>query len=182
MTLTAANVRVGVTGTVSVAVSGTAVPTTVSGALNAAFFDLGYISEDGVSTSTSTDVNDIKAWQNGTIVRKVQTSHDYTLTFTMLETSEKTLEVYYGNFTHGAGAASGVSQVTGTQGYRGAWVLNVVDGTDLIRIVLPDGQVTEHGDVVYANGDPVGYEITVTAYPDTSGVKAYVYTETTAAS
>lgn len=182
MTLTAANVRVGVTGSVYTAPTGTALPTTVGGALNAAFIDLGYISEDGVTTSTSTDTNDIKAWQNGDIVRKVMTSHDFTMAFTMLETNENTLAVYYGNFTHGAGAASGTAQVKGVQGYRGEWVVNVVDGTDLIRVVVPDGQVTDRGDVVYVNGDPIGYEITVTCYPDTSGVKAYIYTETTAAS
>jgi hypothetical protein len=49
------------------------------------------------------------------------------------------------------------------------------DGSDLIRIVVPDGQVVERGDVVYKNDTPIGYQVTVTAYPDASGVKAYIY-------
>lgn len=169
MVLTAANVKVGVTGAVFAAPAGTAVPSSVSGSLDGAFEDVGYISEEGVSTSTSIDVNDIKAWQNGDTVRKIQTGHDFTLTFAMLETNPTALEVYYGDY------ATGAVQVTGTQGYRGAFVINVVDGDDLIRIVIPDGQVTDKQDVNYVNADPITYGVTITTYPDTSGVKAYIY-------
>jgi hypothetical protein len=55
-----------------------------------------------------------------------------------------------------------------------------VDGDVDIRIVIPDGQVTERGDVTYANGEAIGYDVTVTAYPDDSGVKAYIYRDETA--
>ena len=164
-----------VTGSVYVAPASTAVPTTIAGALNAAFNDVGYISEDGVVTSTNSDTNEIKAWQNGDIVRVIQTSHEFTLKFTMIETNEYALKAYYNSYTHGAGAADGVVQVTGTAAFRGAWVINVVDGTDLIRIVVPDGQVTDRDDVSYVNGDPISYGVTVTCYPDSSNVKAYIY-------
>lgn len=176
---TAANVLVGVTGSVYVAPTGTALPTTVDGALNAAFDDVGYISEEGVVTSTSTDTNDIKAWQNGDTVRRVQTAHDYSVAFTMLETNPTALELYYGNFTTGT---NGEVQVTGEQGYRGAFVVNVVDDDNLIRIVIPDGQVTEKQDVSYVNADPLSYGVTITCYPDASGVKAYIYFEANGAS
>lgn len=182
MALTADNVRVGVTGAIFRAPTGTTLPTTVGGTLDTAFWDVGYITSDGVTTSTSTDTNDIQAWQNGDIVRRVQTSHDFTVQFTMLESNETTLELYYGNFTHGAGAASGTVQVKGEQGYRGSFVLNVVDDTNLIRIVLPDAQVTERGDVSYVNGDAISYPVTLTCYPDASGNKGYLYFETDAAS
>lgn len=182
MVLTAANVKVAVTGSVYVAVSGTALPTTVTGALNAAFTDVGYISEDGITAATASDQTDIKAWQNGDTVRSIQSGHDFTVAFTMIETNEKTLEVYFNNFTHGAGAASGIAQVKGTAPYRGAWVINVVDGTDLIRIVIPDGQISARDDISLASGDAIGYGVTIKAYPDASGVKAYYYTETVAAS
>lgn len=182
MANTAANVRVGVTGAVYFAPSGTAVPTSVSTALNAAFNDVGYIGEDGITESTATDSTDIRAWQNGDIVRRVQTSHDYSVSFTMLETKAKALELYYGNFTAGPGGASGVVEIDGSQPYRGAFVLHVIDDTDLIRVVIPDGQVSERGDVQRVNGDATAYPITITAYPDSSGNKAYIYYETDAAS
>lgn len=182
MANTADNVRVGVTGAVYFAPSGTAVPTSVSTALNAAFNDVGYIAEDGITESTSTSTNDIRAWQNGDIVRRVQTSHDYTVAFTMLETKAKSLELYYGNFTAGPGGASGQVTVDGAQPYRGAFVLHVIDDTNLIRIVIPDGQITERGDVTYANGDAIAFPVTITAYPDGNGDKAFIYYETDAAS
>jgi hypothetical protein len=34
--------------------------------------------------------------------------------------------------------------------------------------------------VVYAAGEEVGHEITITCYPDASGVKAYLYNGTAA--
>jgi hypothetical protein len=179
---TAANVQVGVTGHVYTAPLGTALPVTPTATLNAAFQEVGYINEDGLVTSTSTDQNDIKAWQNGDIVRRVQTSHDFTIQFTMLETNEKVLEVYYGNFTHGALGAPGVATVRGEQGYRAAWVFDVIDGSEEIRIVIPDGQVTERDDVSYVNGDAIQYGVTLTTYPDVSSNKAYIYFETDAAS
>src|SRR6188768_3958900 len=99
MPQSAGAVVVGVTGDVYTAAVGTALPSDTDTALNASFLPVGYLSEDGIVTSTSTDITDIKAWQNGTIVRKVQTSHDFTLKFSMLETNEKSLTVYYGSFT-----------------------------------------------------------------------------------
>ncbi|MDH4158651.1 MAG: hypothetical protein OEV62_00155 [Actinomycetota bacterium] len=180
MALTAANVQVGVTGAVYFAPSGTAVPTNPTDALNGAFLDVGYISEDGVTTSTSIDVTDLVAWQNADVVRKIQTGHDYTVAWTMLETSENTLELYYGNYTDAG--AYGTAEVKGEQGYRGAFVIHVIDDTNLVRIAIPDGQVTEKGDVSIVNGDAISYPITITCYPDTSGVKAYVYTQTVGAS
>lgn len=182
MVAAAQNVRVAVTGTVRTAPAGTALPTAVATAPNAAFVDVGYISEDGVVFSTATDQNDIKAWQNGDTVRSLQTSHDFSAAFTMIETNEKALEVYFGNFAHGAGAADGVSLVKGGSTYRGPWIFDIIDGADLIRIVVPDGQVTGREDLSLASGDALGYGITLSCYPDASSNKAYVYTVTSAAS
>lgn len=182
MVAAAANVRVAVTGIVSTAPAGTTLPTTVSAALAAAFVDVGYISEDGISFATATDQTEIKAWQNGDTVRNLQTSHNFEASFAILETNEKALEVYFGNFTHGAGATDGVAQVRGGTTYRGPWVFDVVDGVERMRIVVPDGQVTGREDLTFANGDAIGYGITLTCYPDASSVKAYIYTQTAAAS
>jgi hypothetical protein len=166
---TASNVEVGTTGGMYVAPEGSTLPTNTSTALNAAFEEVGYISEDGVSQSIGEDITDLKAWQNGDVVRKIQTSHDLTYQFTMIETSDVTLDTYYGNY------AGGAVQITGEQLPHKSWVLVVEDGDDVIRVAIPDGQITERGDVVYQNGDAIGYPVTITCFPDDSGVKAYMY-------
>src|SRR5690349_12761799 len=106
---TASNVQVGVTGAVRVAPTGTTLPTNTSASPHASFDEVGYISEDGVTQSVSEDITDLKAWQNGDVVRKIQTSHDLTFQFTMIETSDVTLATYYGNY------AAGAVQITGEQ-------------------------------------------------------------------
>lgn len=174
--LDASNVRVGVTGAVYVAPSGSTLPTGTSSAINSSFEDVGYIHEDGVTETQDTDTEDIVAWQNGATVRKIQTSHDLMYAFTMLETNDVTLKEYYGDFTAGALASDDDTvEIRGEELPRRAWVLSVLDGDHVIRAVIPDGQVTERGEVVYANGEAVAREVTITCYPDTDGVKAYVY-------
>jgi hypothetical protein len=166
---TSANVMVGVTGGAYVAPEGTTLPTDATTSLNGAFVEVGYLSEDGISQSISEDITDLVAWQNADVVRKIQTSHDVTYSFTMIETTDVTLETFYGNY------AAGAVEITADQLPRQSWVLSVVDGTDLIRIVIPEGQIIERGDLVFQNGDAVGYPITITAFPDDDGVKAYLY-------
>ena len=174
MALTRANVRVAVTGGVYRGVSGTTVPTTVDGVLHVALKDQGYVGEDGITQSIDKDTTDITAWQGSDIVREVQTSHKLTYQLKLIEVNPETLKTVYGNHT------TGTTLITGATLPASAWVFNVVDGENLIRLVIPDGQVHEIGDVVYAAGEEVGHEITITCYPDASGVKAYLYNGTAA--
>lgn len=182
MTLDAGNVRVAVTGGIYVAPTATTIPTDPTTELDAAFDEVGYIGEDGITESHGTETSDIRAWQNGAVVRRVQTSHALTFAFTMIETNPTALELFYGNYEDGGVGTPAVVEVTGEQLDRQRFVLHVIDGDDLIRIVVPDGQVTERGDVVYANGQEIGRQVTITCYPDEDEVKAYIYLETEGAS
>jgi hypothetical protein len=62
------------------------------------------------------------------------------------------------------------------------FVIDVVDGTNLVRYVFPDAQVTEWGDISIVNADAISYEITVTGYADSAGNGHYTYVESIAAS
>lgn len=177
MALDATKVRVAVTGAVYVAPTGTALPTNAGTALSADYKDVGYVHEDGVTETQDTDSEDIMAWQNGAKVRKVQTSHDLTYQFTMIETNEISLKEFYGNFTPQVGGASPSDakvEIKGDELPRRVWVLSVLDGDHSWRIVIPDGQITERGDITYANDEAIGREVTVTCYP-VNGVKATIY-------
>jgi len=171
MSLLAAAVRVGVTGELYVAPVGTAAPTTSVSSLNASFIGMGYVSEDGVTESYDDTVEEIVAWQNAVVVRSNTTESKATLQMTLIETKGKTLELF-----HKASAVSVVSSgqwkidVEGPQSDPRAFVLDVVDGSKTIRIYVANGEVSDRGDIVYANGEPVGYDITITCYPDSSNI------------
>jgi hypothetical protein len=169
MTETAANVLVGVNGAVYRAALGSTLPTDPSTSLNAAFKHVGYVGDEGVIESTATEVSEVKAW-GGDVVRKIQTKHDVTYAFTMLETNDETMGVYYGT-----GNFATETSITGDELDHNCWVIEVLDGDDTLRVVIPDGQITERGDVGYVGEDAAKYPVTVTCYPDNTGVKAYKY-------
>ena len=174
-TKNATNVSVGkpmATGGVYAAPIGTNVPTDATTALDAAFVNLGYISEDGITNAIEADSEDIKAWGGDTVLT-VATSRTETFAFTMLESlNENALKQAYGadNVTAGAVTHNGAA--------RGRWVYVfeiLLTGNKVKRIVAPIGEVTELGEVVYVDGEPIGYEVTVPTYPDDSGNTVYEY-------
>lgn len=171
MALTASNVRVGITGGISFGPLSSTLPTDPLSAIPTGFVDVGYIGEDGVTENIEADSNAIKAWQNGDTVRTIQTSHDVSFEFTMIETSDATLAVYYAD----EDATVEETKITGAQSPRKSWIIDVVDGDEAIRLVIPDGQITDRGGVTYQTEDAIGYPVTLTAYPDKDGVKAYRY-------
>lgn len=169
MTKTAANVRVGVVGEVFFDDTGGTVPTTATATLTG-YAGLGYVSDGGVTQTISGSSTNLVAW-GGDTVRTVNTEHNASFSFVLLETSAEVLKTYYGDST----ATDSAAKITAAQGRRGIWVIDILDGDYTIRIVLPDAQVTATGDVTYATGELIGYPVTLTAYPDTSEVKAYIY-------
>lgn len=169
MALDSGNVRVGVTGAVYVAPVGTTLPGTATATPNGAFVELGYVSDGGITQSISVDSTDIQAWQNATTVRTLQTGHTVTYQLELLEINWATLDTYFGNFS------GGVSELTADSTLRKSWIFDVVDGAEKIRIVVPEGQITERGDTVFVSGDAVKLPITITAYDDDTSVKAYIY-------
>lgn len=151
---------------------GTALPTDVTTAPGVAFKALGYVSEDGLTETVERSTDKIRAW-GGDTVKVVQTEYGVTYSFTLIEaTREDVLKAVYGEgnvtttpATSSAGALSTVVLNSETLEHA-AWVFEIKDGDARIRICVPDGQVTEIGEVTYADGEAVGYEVTVEAFRD----------------
>lgn len=164
-----------VTGGVWTGALGTALPTDTTTALDAAITAVGYISEDGVTQATETDTEEIVAW-GGDTVRVIQTTHTVTFQFEFLETNEASLKAVYGdeNVTYDAGTGFEVLVNSRPLPHK-VYVLEIKDGDRDVRLVIPDGQVTERGEVVYVHSDAVKYDVTITAFPDNAGNKAYIY-------
>lgn len=166
MATNAANVRVAVSGEVYVGATSATAPTG-TGSATTGFTGLGYVSEDGVTETRERSSDTIKAWQNADTVRTVVTDAGLTYSLTLIETNEATVELFYGAAVTQAAAEGDLVVVPANTGGRKSFLIDVIDGAELRRIYIPQGEVTEVGDVVYASGEPIGYEMTITAYADT---------------
>lgn len=159
----ASKVRVAVTGAVFKGPTTAAAPTGTSGA-PVGFNDLGFISEDGVEIELpdAGDATPIKAWQNGTTVRVVRTPSEDSPTwhFTMIETSIETVETYFG-VTVTPDLSEGSFEFDNSARPHDSYVVDAIDGAELLRDYIPHGVVTSVGAHTLSNGDPIGYEVTV---------------------
>lgn len=175
MATNAANVEVAVSGEVLVGATSATAPTG-TGSSTTGFTGTGYVSEDGVTETRDRSSDDIKAWQNAATVRTVVTDATLTYSFTLIETTKTGTELYYGGSLTQTGTEGSIVIQPSATGGRKSFIIDVIDGADLIRTYIPQGEVTEVGDKVYASGEPIGYEVTVTAYPDaTLGGNAKVW-------
>lgn len=172
MALNNANVLRGVTGLVSAGPTGTAAPTTTISALDAAFVDLGWVSEDGVTKTfpDGGDADPLRGWQNNAVIETIRTpSEDNpTFQFVLLETKKEVIEAALGVTV--AQTSTEGSYTLDTQAARGrkAFVIDVLHGAKRIRDHVPQGYVTEIGDQVYANGEAIGYDVTIDAERDSA--------------
>ena len=181
MANTAANVVAGVplaTGGILIGDLTAAEPSTAVSALTG-FVAAGYIGEDGVTETNERSTDRIRAW-GGDTVKVVQTEHNVTYQFTFLETlNVNVLEAVYGedNVTTTAATVSTGTlhevQVNSSTLPHKSYVFEVKDGDAKIRIYVPDGQITEVGDITYSDSEVIGYQVTVEAFADELGNKAY---------
>ena len=186
------DVRVGApeqstTGAIKHAPLGTTLPTladiSASGVnLDSAFAGNEYVSEDGLTLSPSMSTSDIKDW-SGAVVRKLLESFDGTLSWTMISTDENALSIAFGDdyITTSAAASTHGSQIRAALGAHlpdeQSWVFLMKDGDARIVIVVPDGQITEVGDVTFKANEAVGWNVTLSCYPDSTGNSIYIMTD-----
>ena len=168
------NVTIGLpkeNGAVFWAPAGTTLPTDASTSLSAAFVNLGYISEDGVTISTSEETTEIKSWGKETVMVS-QDSFSETVQYNLLETIRPAaLQAIRGTDNVVVNDDGSIkSGVTGEPLPRGVLVVETIQNNGSTtpryhRIVYGDCQVTDRsGDNTYNNSDPLTYPITVTAY------------------
>ena len=164
-------------GAVYRAALGSTLPTSATEDLNSAFVSLGYISEDGLSNENSPESEDFKAW-GGDIVLSTQTEKADKFGFTLIEVlNVNVLAAVYGDDNVSGSLETGITvKANSDEQEECAWVIDMIMRNNAVkRIVIPDGKVSEVGEITYSDADLVGYETTVTALPDTAGQTHYEY-------
>ena len=169
----------GVSGAIYRAPTGTALPSDAVTALGGSYVELGYISEDGLVNTNSPETENIKDW-GGTDVLNVLTEKTDEFQCTLIEVlNEDVLKAVYGASNVTGTLATGITVTANADEQEEAiWVVDMVMRNGVLkRIVIPNGKISELGDITYKRDEAVGYEITLTGLADSSGNTHYEYIE-----
>lgn len=159
MALSADNVMVGITGAVYSGPTTATAPIASDSALTG-FSELGYVSDAGVTFTIDKSTNQIRAWQNADLVRETITEATATYAFALLESNQEAIETYFG-----AQMVDGkIELIPSATGGRKSFVIDIVDGAKVVRHYIPSGEILSVEAQTWANGEPVMYGVTITAY------------------
>jgi hypothetical protein len=169
-------IRLGVTGAFRTAPLATAMPASMV-PFPVGWINLGYISDDGITEARSEDRQEFVPWQSLSAVRSEVTTSQKTFQLTLWESNWDTVSLYYNvgiddvtiDSTGDIDVVIFDEQGKPKQDLR-RFGVDVVDGVYARRVLLPYGEVTERGDIVYKSDTLIGYECTVTAYVGPDGV------------
>lgn len=165
-----------VSGAISRAPLGTALPESAGAALGEEFKSGGYIDDNGLNLTTSTSTKDIKDW-SGAVLRKVLESFASELGFTYLEFADvESLKQQYGDdYVTVDAAKKDLKVAIGNHlGDIQSWVVDMKDGDNAVRILVPRGQVTSNGDVSFVSNDAIKSQTKLTCYDDGTGNSVYI--------
>lgn len=162
-------------GAVFFAPLGTTLPTSADAQLDAAFVNLGYVSEDGVTLGKEESIDEIKAWGRETVMIS-STEYGENITLNFLETvRESVLKFIYGENNVSIDATGEIKVAsTGDPLPRGVIVVDTLQNNGgenprIHRIVFGDCQISDRsGDQSYNNSDPLTFPVTIKAFKFTS--------------
>lgn len=174
-------------GYMFIAPVGTKVPTDRTTNLDAAFVNVGYVSDDGWKESVDIDTTDSVSDERGdTVIASEASSYTEKITCTLISITKDALSLMFGakNVTDSKGEIT-VDHNWGNAGDHWSVVLELVMKNDRHwRKVIPDCNVTSLDDMGLNKDDAAGREVELTYQTDSngSGCKDYIQsTETTAA-
>lgn len=185
MTLTVKNVVAGSPkpgGYANRAPLGTTLPTTAAASPVAGFISQGYVSSEGLVRAITKAYETIRDWA-GAEVKRPRTEIGVSVDLTLIEAANgEVLKTVYGGDAVTITAATSSSGTLTTIAYKGAdvdpsaWVFDLKDGNQIRRIVLPHAVITtEDFTQTFVPNEVIAYPLTLTLYPDASGVYFYEY-------
>ena len=159
-------------------------PTDASATLDSSAKGLGYVSSDGITRTVEVGTEQVEDL-NLDIVRTLTTDTSVELSCTLLEVNVNNMTELYGadnvtvtpaDDTHGEQIAV---RFTGEQLPRRAYVVELVDGENIGRFVIPEGQVTTPGggELTFVKNQTINHTLTIRAYRATTGEYFNHYTD-----
>jgi len=180
MANTASNVSTGkpaIGGAIFRAPLGTTLPTTADETLDTAFIGLGYISDSGLSNNNTASTGTIKAWGGDTVYSYLSEKPD-TFKFNLIEIlNVDVLKTVYGEANVSGSMTTGITiKANRSDWVSCSWVIDMVlNGGVLKRIVVPEAKISEVAEITYADESAIGYDTTITAFPDSDSNTHYEY-------
>ena len=145
---------------------GTTAPTDATTPLAVGFLDHGWVLDEGFTDSPKRTTKKFYGF-GGDLIRTVQQRYEETWMLTLCESNINVLKTVFGD--------ANVTQTT--SGHRkttvnhasaplpfSSFVMDFIDGQKTHRIDVPQGQVTEIGDIKYAHDELVSFKITIDCY------------------
>lgn len=168
MGLNTDEITVGANGKLMVGPPGTAVPASPTAVPNAAFVDVGGLSEDGLKLTDSKTIEDIKLWQMFYAARKIVTERDFQIAAVLRQWNAANVALAFGG-----GEVSTVS--SGVFKYEppspetlderillAYWN----DGADKYLLIVPRVIVTENVETTLARSAPADLPLTFSVLGD----------------
>lgn len=145
------------------------------------FTDLGYCSEDGLKEQGEITTEDIKEW-GGQVVDSDETEKKDKYQVTLIEsTNPAVLKLVHGDENVTGDLENGITVKANAKAHQlKSFIVDMLLKGAVKRVVLPCAKVTAIAEVVYKRGQAVGYQVTLTAYPNADGDTHYEYIKATA--
>ena len=154
---------------------GTVLPTDATTALNAAFVNLGYVSNAGLRVTYDRTTTDHREW-NGEIVETTQDEYGETYTVEFIESLRgDLLKALFGDANVEISAPTTLAEGSvhikhnALEPENAAWSFDMKSRKSSKRITMGVARVTAIGEVAFVANDLIRYSATIKAYPDANG-------------
>ena len=150
MALDSGQVRLAPMGHVYVADAGTAGPADVTVAWPASWTELGYLDEDGVAVTPTTEIEKYRAWQSAVSIKQSLTEIGLELKFNLIQINQATTGLFF--FGQSWNVSGGLATLTMSASpdldERALGIEWTDDAGSVNRLILQRGLVTEREDLV----------------------------------
>ena len=160
---------------------GTTAPTDATTALGAEWSTLGYLSEDGVTLSQSTNSEDIYPWQGRSPVRTMITERNLSMEFSMFEFNEQNLQLYFGMEQNAQGTADAwsLNVVSNAPAQIYSFCIDVADLDVKVRYYIPRGSLSDAGDLEITDSGVMALPVTLKTLDSAGELMEIFYSKAT---